>query len=47
LVTVELRTAGQGTELTLTHERLPDEGSRDRHEAGWKGCLTRLAQIHI
>ena len=47
LVTVELQSSGQGTELTLTHERFPDEGSRERHEWGWNGSLARLAQIHI
>ena len=42
LVTVELRAAGGGTDLTLTHEQFYDEEARDRHEHGWTGCLGRL-----
>jgi len=42
MVTIELRAAGSGTELTLTHEQLVDAESRSRHEHGWKGCLARL-----
>jgi len=42
LVTVELRAAGGGTDLTLTHEQFYDEEARDCHEHGWTGCLGRL-----
>jgi len=42
IVTIELRAAGSGTELTLRHEQFADEAARDRHEHGWKGCLARL-----
>ena len=42
LVTVELRAAGGGTELTLRHEQFADEEARDRHQQGWTGCLARL-----
>ncbi|MFN7923276.1 MAG: SRPBCC domain-containing protein [Bryobacteraceae bacterium] len=42
LVTVEFRASGEETEVTLTHERLPDEESRRRHEQGWIGCLAKL-----
>jgi uncharacterized protein YndB with AHSA1/START domain len=42
LVTIELRVAGNGTELTLRHEQFFDADARDRHEMGWKGCLARL-----
>lgn len=41
-VTIELRAAGNGTELTLKHEQFADEEARNRHEHGWKGCLARL-----
>ncbi len=43
LVTVVLRSAGGGTELTLTHEQFFDEEARDKHRHGWDGCLARLA----
>lgn len=42
LVTVELRAAGDGCELRLTHELLPSDEIRSRHEAGWIGCLDSL-----
>ena len=44
LVTVELEGDGEGTLLTLTHERFYDEGARDRHQTGWGVILDRLAQ---
>jgi len=42
LVTIELRAAGNGTELTLKHEQFADEEARNHHEQGWNGCLARL-----
>jgi uncharacterized protein YndB with AHSA1/START domain len=45
LVTVELRAAGGGTELTLRHEAFADAEARDRHEQGWVGCLGRLERL--
>ena len=45
LVTVELRAAGNGTELTLTHEAFADAEARDRHNQGWVGCLGRLERL--
>jgi len=42
IVTIELRAAGSGTELTLKHEQFADEASRDHHNQGWTGCLARL-----
>jgi len=44
LVTVELTPDGDGTLLTLTHERFYDEAARDRHQAGWGVILDRLTQ---
>jgi len=43
-VTVELRAAGDGTELTLTHDRFFDAEARDRHSHGWQGCLERFTR---
>ena len=45
IVTIELRAAGSGTELTLKHEQFADEAARDRHNQGWTGCLDRLGQL--
>ena len=45
LVTIELRAAGGGTELTLKHEKFFDDEARDRHQHGWIGCLARLEKL--
>ena len=45
LVTVEFHDRGGRTEITLTHERLPDEQAQGQHEQGWTGCLDKLARI--
>lgn len=42
LVTFRLEPFAGGTELTLIHERLPDEEARKSHEAGWTGFLDKL-----
>jgi uncharacterized protein YndB with AHSA1/START domain len=42
LVTFRLEPFDGGTELTLTHEHLPDEEARDSHEQGWNGLLDKL-----
>lgn len=42
LVTVELVDLGDSTELTLTHELLDTEKSREEHNFGWNGCLDNL-----
>jgi uncharacterized protein YndB with AHSA1/START domain len=42
LVTLLLAPAGDGTALTLTHERFTDEADRDNHTKGWSDCLDRL-----
>lgn len=45
LVTVELRAAGSGAELSLKHEQFADVEARDRHQQGWTGCLARLERF--
>jgi len=45
VVTIELRAAGSGTELTLRHEQFADEATRDHHNQGWIGCLDRLDRL--
>ena len=42
LVTVEFQTAGESTEVILTHERFRDENDREKHAHGWNGCFDRL-----
>lgn len=42
LVTVELRPAGEGTELAFLHERFFDQAARDNHERGWTGTFAKL-----
>ncbi|MBI3127029.1 MAG: SRPBCC domain-containing protein [Candidatus Tectomicrobia bacterium] len=44
LVTVEFHARGASTELTLVHERFPDEGTRDQHSQGWASTLGCLAE---
>jgi uncharacterized protein YndB with AHSA1/START domain len=45
LVTVLFKPDAGGTLLTLTHERLFDEESRDGHEKGWNGALDKLEKF--
>jgi len=44
LLSIELKPLGDKTELTLTHERLPDEQLRDAHAGGWLGSLECLEE---
>ena len=39
---IDLRAVADGTELTLTHSRLPDEATRRSHAEGWGGALDKL-----
>jgi uncharacterized protein YndB with AHSA1/START domain len=44
LVTVSFHPTKDGnTEVTITHERIPDRRARDSHQQGWLGCLGKLA----
>jgi len=45
IVTIEFRDLGSSTEVTLTHERLPNTEERDKHAQGWNGCMDQLAAI--
>ena len=46
LVTVEFRPrANGGTDVVLTHEGLPDENARTRHEHGWVLSLDKLSNL--
>lgn len=45
VVTIELSDRDGGTEVKLTHEQLPSEASRDRHNEGWNNVLDRLEKF--
>ena len=45
LVTVLLKPDGDGTLLTLTHERFFDEDARDRHQGGWNGAMDKMEKL--
>ncbi|MFD1158308.1 SRPBCC family protein [Roseovarius aestuarii] len=44
-VTLDFRPEGDGTHVTLTHIRFPNQESRDNHEGGWTAILARLAEV--
>jgi uncharacterized protein YndB with AHSA1/START domain len=45
LVTVLFKPDGDGTLLTVTHEHLFDEDSRNGHEMGWLGAFDKLEKL--
>jgi uncharacterized protein YndB with AHSA1/START domain len=45
LVTITLAKDGDGTLLTLHHERFFDEKARDGHKRGWTGTLEKLERL--
>lgn len=45
LVTVEFRERDGLTEIILKHELFDDVMSRDKHGAGWAGCLDHLERL--
>ena len=42
-VTVQFKACSEATEVVVRHERIPDAATRDKHEHGWEGCLSGLA----
>jgi len=42
VVELGFRDVDGGTELALTHTRLPTEKAHDMHAGGWQGCLSEL-----
>ncbi|HYY35125.1 MAG TPA: SRPBCC domain-containing protein [Candidatus Binatia bacterium] len=45
IVTVEFFDREGGTEVRLTHERFPNEASRDDHKQGWNSVLDKLEKF--
>ena len=45
LVTVDFKPKGRGTEIVLTHERLPSEEMVKAHTGGWTSILERIAAV--
>jgi uncharacterized protein YndB with AHSA1/START domain len=45
LVTIELAEVGAETELTLTHEKLPNQTACDLHRQGWTSSFICLDQL--
>ena len=43
LVTVDFLPVAEGTEITITHERLPHAESQQETSKGWTGCLEMLS----
>jgi len=43
LVSIELKSVEQATELTLTHEQLPGKQAYDGHKFGWNSSFDSLA----
>ena len=46
LVTVDFKPKGRGTEIILTHERLPSEEMVKAHTGGWTSILVRLVATY-
>lgn len=45
LVTVTIKPDGDGSIMTLLHERFFDEAARDNHNKGWTVIVDRLGQL--
>ena len=42
LLTVEFKSRGNGTDVLIIHEKLPNETMRQAHASGWEGSLESL-----
>ena len=45
VVTLTLSDSDGGTEVTISHELLPEGEMAENHRGGWTGCLNRLETI--
>jgi uncharacterized protein YndB with AHSA1/START domain len=46
-VAVRFEPDGDATDVTITHERILDERTREMHERGWSDCLDGLALLAV
>lgn len=46
LVTVDFNARGRGTEIVITHERLPSDEMVKAHTGGWTGILDRIGEAY-
>lgn len=46
VVTVSLVETGGATEVTITHDLLPEGEMAENHRGGWTGCLNRLESFY-
>ena len=44
LVTIEFEPSGDATQVSVTHDLLPDQESADNHTHGWTGTLESLGR---
>ncbi len=44
-VSIDLRAAGDRTEMLFTHTGFADDASRERHDAGWTGSFERMDKV--
>jgi uncharacterized protein YndB with AHSA1/START domain len=47
VITIEFQEVGSATRLTLTHDFLPTEASKESHAFGWNGSFERLAEVLV
>ncbi len=45
LLSVDITASDNGTDLVLTHEKIPTEELREAHQAGWQGSLECLEEF--
>jgi len=44
-VDIAFHADGDATDITLTHRQFQSTDERDRHLAGWEGCLAKLVKL--
>jgi uncharacterized protein YndB with AHSA1/START domain len=45
VVTVDFAEKDAGTEIRITHQKLPTAEVREQHRLGWEGCLEKIAAL--
>ena len=47
VITIDFREQGASTELIMVQDKFATAESRDKHEQGWAGCLSRLEKVLV